>query len=665
MKSSNRRGSKPPKRSAPTQKPRSTPIPEAIRTPQQLRAEIGRPARQAGEAQARSKPVPKTSSGPIWVWPSLIAILLLGFLLRIYGINFGLPHPYHGDETRLVNDAMRGFGGDFHATLSPYPALYTRFLFAVCGLPLLYGRMTGHYHSIGEFIISYCVNPTFVLLFARLATACLGTLAVLLTFLVGRKYFGERVGLIGALMLAASAQQGAYSHFAVPDVAQSVLILAAYFPLHNILTRGLRRDCVLAGLLIGLGAATGYFAVLLVPTLLLAAWLRHGKGKGEATATDIGAAPLPSGDARSVPSSGDTISVQAANAASNKPLAYMSLGLIAALGGFCLATPNTVRNPSASFAFFKPGLAAAYPGNGYNGAAYTLWQALKADWGLPVLLASLAGVALVLHRRRSAEMLFVIFPILYAAALGVLSASASRVLVAADPFLALFAANALWFVYDRIRGAVATRNKPALAWKIAWTAGVVFAALPPLWTLLQWDSLLGNTPDTRTQALKWAELNIPPGRGVCLQSPRSPLFGQDSQSSRAQAQNHSPDWGANAPLLTEAGITRIKAELSPTASTALSDQAAAALRQRLVYREASWTWPPPDSAALQQAGVDYVFTSDACGPLPAEWLKQMDIAAQGGILHFTPGSVAASLTPGMPCLPPRITVYALREAARP
>ncbi len=617
--------------------------------------------RPIGEAQTRLKPSTKTLAGPIWVWPSLIAILLLGFLLRIYGINFGLPHLYHGDETILVNDAMRGFGGDFHTTLSPYPALYIRFLFAVCSLPLLYGRMTGHYHSVGEFVVSYCVNPTFALLFARLATACLGTLAVLLTFLVGRRYFGERVGLIGALLLAASAQQGAYSHFAVPDVAQSVLILAAYSPLHNILTRGLRRDYVLTGLLIGLGAATGYFAILLVPSLLAAFWLRHRKSAAAALTPDAGAATLPT--------SSGTMRVQAANISADKPHISTLSGLIALLGGFCVATPNAVRSPSASFTFFKAGLAYAYPGNGYNGAAYTLWQALKADWGLPVLLASLAGVLLVLRRHKSEELLFAAFPAFYALMLIALSVSASRFLVAADPFIALFAAYALWFVYDRIRGAVATRNKPALAWKIAWTFGVILIALPPLWTLLQWDSLLGNTPDTRTQALKWAELNIPPGRGVCLQSPRATVYEQRYQGNSGQALNFASDWGANAPLLTEAGITRAKAELAPTlsstTSTALSDQAEAALRQSLVYRETPWTWPPPDSAALQQAGVDYVFTSDACGPLPAEWLKQMDAAAGGGILHFTPGSVAASLPPGLPCLPPRITVYALRQTARP
>ena len=74
-------------------------------------------------------------------------------------------------------------GGDFHASVTPYPALYTRFLSVVCGLPLLFGRLSGHYHSIQDFIVSYYVSPTHVLLWTRLASALLGTLGVLMTFL--------------------------------------------------------------------------------------------------------------------------------------------------------------------------------------------------------------------------------------------------------------------------------------------------------------------------------------------------------------------------------------------------------------------------------------------------------------------------------------------------
>ena len=37
----------------------------------------------------------------------LIGILLVGLLLRLYGINFGLPYLYNPDEPNLVRIAFR------------------------------------------------------------------------------------------------------------------------------------------------------------------------------------------------------------------------------------------------------------------------------------------------------------------------------------------------------------------------------------------------------------------------------------------------------------------------------------------------------------------------------------------------------------------------------
>ena len=485
---------------------------------------------------------------------------------------------------------------------------------------------------------------------------------------------------MGALLLAASVQQGAYSHFAVPDVAQSVLILAAYLSLYNVLTRGTRRDYVASGLLIGLGAATGYMAALLVPTLLFAVLLQNRKiipYRVESSESGGSHAPLAAGE---MPAAKDAPVMSPPHPEQRVTGSNLIAGLLAAALGFCVATPNTLRTLPLAWAMFRAALASDFVGNGSNGSAYTLSQALAADWGILALVAALAGIALVLRARKAAGLLVVSFPVCYALALGLLRAQTGRVLVAVDPCIALFAALALCRLYDSVRAALAGRNRPVLGWKITWTLLVIAVALPPLWTLLQWDSLLGNTPDTRTQALKWAEQTIPPGSMVCLQTPRPVFQSISAQStsvqSTASAQSAAsdivtaeafvaPDWGANAPLLTEAGLARADVELSRTPFADARVQTDAALRQQPVYRDAAWAWPPPAPAVLQRTGAEYLFTSDACGPLPAAWQSQMEKAARGGILHFTPGSVASSLPPGLPALPPRITVYILRDPAQP
>ena len=241
---------------------------------------------------------PKASAEPIGLFPALIAILLLAFLLRIYGIGFGLPHQFYWDEPTVLNRAVRFGSGDLNPHFFAYPALYMYVLFAVSGLMFLLGRATGHYHNAQDFAAEFFLDPSRVYLAARLATACVGTLTVWLTYLVGKKYFNERVGLVGALFLAVSVIHGSHSHAAITDVPHVLFIVAACLPLHDVMTRGRKRDYILSGLLIGLGAATKYLAVLLIPTLLVAAWLstRRPNAASEQVATPPNNAPASAPD---------------------------------------------------------------------------------------------------------------------------------------------------------------------------------------------------------------------------------------------------------------------------------------------------------------------------------------------------------------------------------
>ena len=142
-------------------------------------------------------------------------------------------------------------------------------LFAVSGGYYVLGRLTGHLASSVDFAVEYFTNPVNTYLAARMTTVLLGTASVLLAYKVGRRFFGREVGLAAAAVLAVSVVHGSYSHVAITDVPQAFFITAAYLPLHGVLTRSRPRDYLLAGVLIGLGMATKYLAILLLPTLLV------------------------------------------------------------------------------------------------------------------------------------------------------------------------------------------------------------------------------------------------------------------------------------------------------------------------------------------------------------------------------------------------------------
>ena len=74
-------------------------------------------------------------------------ILLAGFLLRVWGIAFGLPFLYHADEPIIVNHALAFGAGDLNPHFFKIPPLVSYLLFACYGIYYL----VGGFHGITQF----------------------------------------------------------------------------------------------------------------------------------------------------------------------------------------------------------------------------------------------------------------------------------------------------------------------------------------------------------------------------------------------------------------------------------------------------------------------------------------------------------------------------------
>ncbi|NJM06656.1 hypothetical protein HC891_11430 [Candidatus Gracilibacteria bacterium] len=224
----------------------------------------------------RLKPIAALRSRISAVTVALLgSILLVAFFLRVYGVNFGLPHLYYWDEPTVVQRAIRFGSGDLNPQFFYYPALYMYVTFVVSGLYFVFGMLTGHFDGVTAFASEFFIDPSGIYLWARVTTALVGTVCVGLTFWVGRRFFGALAGYLGALFLAVSVVHATHSHIAITDVPQSLFIIAAYLPLFSIVERGRWLDYLLCGVLIGLGMATKYLAVLLVPSVIVAHYLHQ------------------------------------------------------------------------------------------------------------------------------------------------------------------------------------------------------------------------------------------------------------------------------------------------------------------------------------------------------------------------------------------------------
>jgi hypothetical protein len=554
-------------------------------------------------------------------------LVVLAFGVRAYGINFGLPHVYYWDEPIVVNRAIRFGSGDLNPDFSWYGAFYMYVIFIVTGIYFVLGFLIGQFKSVQDFGAQYFVDPTGVYLVARLTTVVLGTACVLVTYWVGKKFFGHMVGYIGAIFFSVSVLSASNSHLAIPDVPQALFIIAAYLPIHNILIAPSPRwrDYLLAGFLIGLGTATKNLAGLMVFPLLLAHLLSANRGPAFASHWPGWLACW----------------------LSPKLFGAGGATLAAFIGGspFQFVGRNTVVATTV-------GLWVEYDRDERGTTLWTiLTHTLPDSFGWPLYLLGLAGLLLMAWQRSRAAVLFLSFPVIYVLVVSRFSAFFPRYMIPVEPFLAVMGAHALTCGFQRLRTHFRVLSRPVASLGLGWL--VVGLVVVPLFTNVRWNALVGNETDTRTRALEWAHQNIPEGTTIAVQ----PLYDRTF---------------LNAPVMTDKKLEKIMHDIPQAPRfAAVRSRVQAELHARPAYREAEFVY---DYGLLKAAGVKYIFISDqnwptvvtgTADPTSAQATFKTELETQALLVQqFVPST---ELYPGraysgvsvLPLLPPAIRIYHL------
>ncbi len=192
----------------------------------------------------------------------VLALLLLAVAVRVIGLNFDQSHYYHPDERRIAEAVTE---------LSFKPLQLNPHFFAYGTFPFYVTKLV----TTGLAV----ARPWFgsydgAVLTGRALSALWGAATVGLLFLLGRKLYGARVGLLAALLLAITVLHVQNSHFATTDVALTFLVLLALTAMVAIVEGGRVRAYAAAGFVIGLAVATKFSAVPLLLPLAVAAALR-------------------------------------------------------------------------------------------------------------------------------------------------------------------------------------------------------------------------------------------------------------------------------------------------------------------------------------------------------------------------------------------------------
>ena len=177
--------------------------------------------------------------------PALALLLIVTFLLRLWGIKQGLPYSYNVDEaTHFVPRAVAFFGHDLNPRYFLNPPAYSYLLHIV--FELWFG-------SSDAVSRAYASDPTTVYVVARVVAAVLGTIAVWLTYLAGARFFNRNVGLLAAAIFGFAFLPIFYSHLALNDVPTLAPVALSLYGTAGVLRRGRLRDYVIAGIGVGFG----------------------------------------------------------------------------------------------------------------------------------------------------------------------------------------------------------------------------------------------------------------------------------------------------------------------------------------------------------------------------------------------------------------------------
>ncbi|HMF61818.1 MAG TPA: oligosaccharide flippase family protein, partial [Vicinamibacterales bacterium] len=215
---------------------------------------------------------------------ALASIGLGAFILRLIGLQYGLPDVYNPDEVAIMARALAFAKGSLNPHNFLYPTLYFYVLFAWVGIYLAFVYITGRVGSIAELQRLYFTDPTGIYTAGRMLGAVSGVATVLLVHRLAASLLNRRAGLAAALFMAAAPLAVRDSHYVKHDVFATMLIVAAYAAIVRVWPAPReggprRRDLLVASAACGAAFSTHYYCIFLALPLtwsIIQAWHPEG-----------------------------------------------------------------------------------------------------------------------------------------------------------------------------------------------------------------------------------------------------------------------------------------------------------------------------------------------------------------------------------------------------
>ena len=412
----------------------------------------------------------------IWI---LTALTGLALVLNLWGTEKNLPYVPEVDEKTYfvgipVSMAARGslnpgwFGHPGSTLFYPLAGIYR----------LLYGSQAQQ---------AFESNPLPFYYLGRGLSIVYAVLSLPITFLVGRRVFGERVGLVGVALFALYPLAVAHAQVARTDSAAVFWGMVSLWRIFELRQAPSLKNQLMAGTAIGLSISSRFFMISLVPLLVVV----------------------------------EILSIRQAKNRLKHPWLEAAAGIFAVALAFVLTSPylfldintalESLQAESRSLHLGADGL--TRPGN----LLWYLGQAIpRALTWLQYALA-LAGMVIVFIRRETAQLLLVGYLGIFVALISLAALHWAHWLIPVLPILALLAAFGLETLVR------STFRAPAAQTGALIIGTLVIAAHPAYQVILH--DIRESRPSTRVQAREWALANLPAGSAITEEWYAAPLDG--------------------------------------------------------------------------------------------------------------------------------------------
>lgn len=211
----------------------------------------------------------------------LIGIFLIAIALRLWGVYPGYPL-LHPDEPTIYSSVKEiVMFGNFKPVLYSYGMFLSElyaFSIVIFFIPVTFLKELlfnlkivyeqGFFGFLDYFNYSQLSTGSNFMYWSRYLTAILGSLTVIIAYILGKKLFSKSVGLLAAFLLAINYRHLISSVFSLPDAPVSFFALLSVLLSFNLIKSKSRKVYVWAGLGLALALSVKYY-VYVIPTFFL------------------------------------------------------------------------------------------------------------------------------------------------------------------------------------------------------------------------------------------------------------------------------------------------------------------------------------------------------------------------------------------------------------